>query len=47
MTYAFKCQSMWQWKNHGPGLSVKKRIVTLSPLLPMLTTSRTTGSSKL
>ena len=26
-----KCQSMWQWRNHGPGLSVKKRIVTLSP----------------
>ena len=22
---------MWQWRNHGPGLSVVNRIVTLSP----------------
>jgi hypothetical protein len=47
ITNAFKCQSMWQWKNQGPGLSVKNRIVTLSPVSPMVTTSRKTGSSKL
>ena len=45
ITNAVKCQSMWQWKNQGPGLSVKNRIVTLSPVLPMLTTSRKTGFS--
>src|SRR5216683_1444886 len=47
ITHAFKCQSMWQWKNHGPGLFVKNRIVTSSPVLPILTTSRITGSLKL
>lgn len=46
-TNADKCQSMWQWKNQGPGLSVKNRIVTLSPGFPMLTTSRIIGSTKL
>lgn len=47
ITNKFKCQLMWQWKNQGPGLSVKNRIVTLSPVLPMFTTSRRTGFSKL
>ena len=49
-TYAFKCQSMSQWRNHGPGLSVRNRMVTSSESsvpAPMLTTSRMTGSTKL
>lgn len=41
------CQSMWQCMNHGPTLSVLKRIVTLSPAPPMLTTSRCGGFTKL
>ena len=36
-----------QCKIHGPELSVEKRIVTLSPLTPALTTSRRTGFLKL
>jgi hypothetical protein len=47
-TYALRCQSMWQWRNHGPALSVTNRIVTLSfGESPRLTTSRRTGFSKL
>lgn len=36
-----------QCKIHGPALSVSKRIVTLSPDKPALTTSRRTGFTKL
>ena len=44
---ASRWKSMWQWRNHGPGLSVWKRIVTLSPAcgVPVSTTSRQIGSS--
>src|SRR6266851_1756475 len=47
ITDVFKCQLMWQWKSHGPGLFVKNRIVTSSPAIPALTTSRITESLKL
>lgn len=33
--------------HHGPGLSVEKRMVTLSPTWPKDTVSRRTGFSKL
>ena len=40
-----------EWTNqciiHGPSLLVSKRIVTLSPAAPKLTTSRRTGFTKL
>lgn len=36
-----------QCRYHGPGLSVVKRIVTLSVVSPMETTSRRTGFAKL
>jgi hypothetical protein len=28
---ASRCHSMWQWKNHVPGLSVRNRMVTEPP----------------
>ena len=40
---ASRWKSMWQWRNHGPGLFVVKRMVTLSPAVPVLTVSRWTG----
>ena len=44
---ASRWKSMWQWRNHGPGLSVVKRIVTLSLFagVPVETTSRQIGLS--
>jgi hypothetical protein len=35
-----------QWKNHGPGLSVTNRMVTLSPVVPILTVSLQIGLTK-
>ena len=42
---ASRWKSMWQWRNHGPGLFVVKRIVTLSFAadVPVETVSRQTG----
>ena len=42
---ASRWKSMWQWRNHGPGLSVRNRIVTLSFVagVPVETTSRQIG----
>lgn len=41
-----KEMNAYQWKNHGPALSVTKRKVTLSPGVPILTVSLQIGLTK-